>query len=498
MRQNTAITIPAWLDYVFLGLLLVAMSSQINVGDIGQDTYATEGYVTKTLKIAVPDIALLLNIVWFLVRTTLARGWKRLWWPPLPAWALLFAMALALVHSPSIWNKAGEALAELEQNPGWKGQLKAVMADKGASQAVKEGIAETIQFGLYFIVAPLILVNLLVDRRDANRVIDRREFALRCFAGGSALMIALALMQSVQAPREAPRALFSSPNAFAAWFAIALPLLFAWSQNDRALAHKGGPASIVRRLLLPAALLGMIAVMSLWSHLAALCGLVAMALLAQGARRVRLGLLALVMAVVVGALWAPSLRDARREPFVTVGSTKEKVKKQYIEWYAAAGWAAPSERAFANGVGPGNYQLNIGPYYSSLPNESKLPPDSNNLYLVQAVSLGVLGLSALAWTIGHFARRANEARKYLQARHQDAWLPIGVLGSLVSWGVVNVFHASIVRGTGLVLALLCALSVVALGHHGHDEGEQVLVEGGVGSVGAAAEVDSNAGSGSGV
>ena len=487
MRQNTRVTGAAWLDYLFLGLLLVAMSSQINVGDIGQDTYATEGYVTKTLKIAVPDIALLLNIVWFALRTSLARGWKRLWWPPLPAWALIFAMILALVHSPSIWNKAGEVLAEMEgKAPSLSGQLKAVMADKGASQAVKEGIAETIQFGLYFIVAPLILVNLLLDRRDADRVIDRREFALRCFAGGSLLMVALALWQNVQAPREAPRALFSSPNAFAAWFAIALPLVFAWSQNDRSLLHKGGPASIVRRLVLPAAILGMFAVMSLWSHIAAVAGLVAMALLAQGARRVRLGMLALMLTLVVGTLWAVSPRDTRRAPFVAIGSAKEKVKKQYIEWYAATGWASPRERAFASGVGPGNYQLNIGPYYSSLPNESKLPPDSNNLYLVQAVSLGVLGLSALLWTIGHFARRANEARKYLQARSQDAWLPIGVLGSLVSWGLVNVFHASIVRGTGLVLALLCALSVVALSHRDDDGAD------------GAAEVLSNAGQDAGV
>ena len=68
-------------------------------------------------------------------------------------------------------------------------------------------------------------------------------------------------------------------------------------------------------------------------------------------------------------------------------------------------------------------------------------------------------------------RRANEARKYLQARGLDAWLPLGVLGSMVSWGLVNVFHASIVRGTGLVLALLCALSVVALDRA--DDGEQV-------------------------
>jgi hypothetical protein len=476
MRRKIDLASPAWWDYVFLAILLVAMSTQINLGDIGQDTYATQGYVTKTLKIALPDIALLLNIVWFALRTTLARGWKRLWWPPLPAWALIFAMALALVHSPSIWGKVAGVFENLEiENPTWKQQLSAVMKDKGASQAVKEGIAETIQFGLYFLIAPLLLSNLLLDRRDAGLVTDRREFALRTFALGAFAMIALALFQDMKVTREAPKALFGSPNAFAAWFAIALPLLFAWSQNDEGLAQRGGLTGVLRKLTLPAAVIGLVAVMSLWAHLALIVGLLAMVVFARGVRRVRLGVMAVLVTLFVGVLWSQSPRDARREPFVTIGSAKEKVKKQYIEWYAAAGWASPREKAFTSGVGPGNYQLSIGPYYSSLPNESKLPPDSNNLYMVQAVSLGVLGLSALLWTLGHFARRANEARKYLQSRNIDAWLPLGILGSLVSWGLVNIFHAAIVRGTGLVLAFLCALSVVALYRDGDTPAEEVEV-----------------------
>ncbi len=475
MKKRLDLTSGAWWDYVFLGVLLVAMSSQINVGDIGHDTYK-QGYVTKTLKIALPDIALLLNVAWFAVRTTLARGWKRLWWPPLPAWALLFAMLLALIHSPSIWSKAALAVGDLgAKSPGWKHALSAVMKDKGASQAVKEGLAVTFQFGLYFLIAPLLLVNLLVDRRDAGAVTDRREFALRTFAGGALLMLAVALLQDMQARGEAPHALFGSPNAFASWFAIVVPLLFAWAQSGQGSTQgsglKGDGPTWMRRLCLPAAVVGVVVVMSLWSHLALLTGSLVMVLLARGVRRLRLGVLALLLALFVGVQWAASPRDARREAFVHVGSAREKVKKQYIEWYAAMGWAAPRERAFANGVGPGNYQLNIGTYYSSLPNESKLPPDSNNVYAVQAVSLGLLGLTALLWTLAHFARLANDARKYLQARSRDAWLPLGVLGSLASWAVVNVFHASIVRGTGLVLALLCALAAVALSHEEAAEAE---------------------------
>jgi hypothetical protein len=452
----------AVVDDALLGVLLIAMSSQVNLGDIGQDTTA-QGYVTKQLKVALPDLALLLNIVWFAARTTMLRAWKRLWWPPLPAWALLFSLGLALVHAPSVWSKVAESLAESEAN-GLRAQAKAALGTKGVAQAVKEGVAETIQFALYFGVAPLILANLLVDRRaasvagDEHGAIDRREFALRIFAGGVVLMLGLALLQlatgSARVP-ESPQALFGSPNAFGAWFAIVLPLVFSWSQRDAA------PA-ILRRLALPVAAIGLVVVMSLWAHLALVVGLALAAFLARGTRRVRLGVLALLVAVAVGMLWSQSPRDARRQPFVQLGSGKEKVKKSLIEWYATTGFARPRQNAFAGGVGPGNYQIKIGEYYSSLPNEEKMPPDSNNVYLVQAVSIGLLGLSALLWTLGHFAQQANAARKYLQAHARDAWLPLGVLGSLASWAIVNLFHASIVRGTGLVLALLFALAAVAL------------------------------------
>jgi hypothetical protein len=445
---------PAFWDSVLLGILLVAMSSQINLGDIGKDTYATEGYVTKQLKIALPDIALLLNLVWFAARTTLARGWKRLWWPPLPCWVLLFAIVLSLVHSPSIWNKAGEvvsALSEEVENPSASQQVRAVLKDKGAFGAVKEGIAETIQFGLYFLVAPTLLVNLLIDRRDTRQAVDRRRFALGAFALGAAVMVGIGLWQSIFEMRDAPKGLFSSPNAFAAWAAIATPLALAWAQGDDSLGR-------LRRLSFPIAAFAMLVVMSLWSHLAAIIGLVVAVALSRGVRQVRLGVITLLLGAFVGVLWSQQPRDARRESFVRVGSGQEKVKKQYIEWQAAQGFAAPRQRAFATGVGPGNYQVNIGSFYASLPNEEKMPPDSNNLYIVQGVSLGLFGLAALLWTVGHFASRALHAAR--SASDEGRWLAVGVLGSLAAWAFVNIFHASIVRGTGLVLALLFALAVV--------------------------------------
>jgi hypothetical protein len=209
----------AWWDSVLLAFLLVAMSSQINLGDIGRDTFRTEGYVTKQLKIALPDIALMLTFGWFVVRTTAMRAWRRLWWPPLPCWALLFAMLLAFVHSESIWIKAAQALDASTGQASWKVVLK----DKSTFQAIKEAIADIIQYGLYFLVAPCLFVNLLHDRRGAE-FINRRLLALSAFAAGIACALLLALIQSLTDRNLAPQGWFGSPNAFAAWVALVFPL----------------------------------------------------------------------------------------------------------------------------------------------------------------------------------------------------------------------------------------------------------------------------------
>jgi protein-S-isoprenylcysteine O-methyltransferase Ste14 len=438
----------AWWDSVLLGFLLVAMCSQLNIGDIGQDTTA-QGYVTKQLKIALPDIALILSFGWFFVRTTIVRAWKRLWWPPLPCWALMFTMVIALIHSDSIWTKAGESIAQAPDTAAWKTVLK----DRGTFQSIKEAIAETIQYGLYFLVAPWLFVNLLHDRRK-EMFIDRRRFALGAFMAATLLAVGIATLQVMAKPGSAPQAWFGSPNAFAGWVALAFPLcicLAIWQ-------FRTAPASLRWPAL---AILGALAISlgfliaSPWPVLAVLLGLAVTAARQPQRMRVSTALILLVPLFTL-MLW-PRTGTSPRAEFAQVGSSEQKVKKQYIEWYAAAGWGLPRQKAFATGVGPGNYQLNIGPYYASLPNEEKMPPDSNNLYLVQAVSVGVLGLSALLWIIFHFGRLAWSAQRV----NPSDWLGAGVLASLVSWLVVNNFHALIVRGSGVVLAFVLSLAVIA-------------------------------------
>lgn len=465
-------------DSILLAILIVLMCSQLTNFALGQDTYKTQGFVTKQLFIAFCDIFLILVFGWFCVRTTMLKAWKRLWWPPLPCWALIIAMLIAALHSPTIVNAVSAAMNEAG---GIGGKIKSF----GVKES-KEAIADIIQFSMYFLIAPLVFVNLMHDRRE-NELISRRRLALHAFSGALLLTTLIALVELLAGREEnGPNALFSSPNAYAAFLALTMPFAVA---HILSIWNKPLPPFIATLVTLALAALTLI---SPWVTLAITLGILAAgALMRQGARAVMV--LALFLVATLGA-WttSSSLHGARSDSMSATSQNIEIVadndevsgqkktihlKKQYIEWYSALGWSQSrrvpgsesGERSknFATGVGPGNYQTNIGSYYDSLPNEEKMPPDSNNLYLVQATSLGALGLGALLWVALHFAGLANQARK----RFPRDWLGAGVLASLIAAAFVNLFHALLVRGTGLTLAFLCSLAVIAVlqGESQHSE-----------------------------
>jgi len=440
------------LDVITLCALIIAMCSQINLGDIGRDTTA-DGYVTKQLKIALPDIALFACFAWFFVRTTVLHAWKKLWWPPFPCWALIFALIVSTLHSRPLLNAVSESMAEAN---GWKEILKSLLVMQS-----KEAIAETIQFAGYFVIGPLLFVNLIHDRRSGV-LVSRRRLALWTFFLTLAAVFMYALLQLVQTKSnlemaDAPRALFSSPNAYAGFCALALPILLA-----RILSYKtSGQWAIGLSVL---AVVGFAATLiSPWATLALVCSLAVVGLLLRAPRRVLPAIAS--GAILLLLIWPRQgpLAPLRQE-FMHVGSSTEKVRKRYIEWYVGvARLADRREAGFVSGAGPGNYQFNIGSYYSRLPNKKKMPPDSNNLFLVQAINIGVLGLGAILWVIWYFAGVAWSSLK----KYSDDWLAAGVLASLLAWVFINFFHALIVRGTGMVLAFILSLAIIAL--HRDDE-----------------------------
>lgn len=471
----------ATFDSLLLIALILTMCSQKNMRAIGQDTIgAGLGYASKQLFIALSDVILCLTFAWFVVRTTMLKAWQRIWWPPVPCWALAVAMLIAMLHSPHITDALKGA-----HHIGPTALLKALGGQEG-----KEAIAHVIQFVLYFIVAITLFVNLIHDRRQTE-IIIRRRLALHVFPVAILLATLLGCWQLLVSKHDPPHAFFGSSNIYSGFLALALPLL---------VTHMIKEWRAVPQVFFTVALSLLLALATLSSPYALLALLIGIAvgglLLRQPGRT---GILLVVSVLVSAVVWmgaiklagdntafqalgadavknplrihhptklvrADSLRlvgDSSQSPGAANENEKDpnafKVKKQFIEWYAALGFAVPRERALATGVGPGNYQLKIGTYYGSLPNVKKMLPDSNNLYLVQAVSLGLLGLGALLWVLGHFAHQAWLAHLCSRAD----WLGAGVLASLVAFGFVNIFHALIVRGVGIVLAFMLALAVIA-------------------------------------
>ncbi len=434
-----------FLDGASLCALIVAMCSQVDVRRVGRDTLAEGlGYATKTLAVALSDVVFLLVALFFVARVIQLRAWKRLWWPPLPCFALIFALILSAFHSGSVVNAVAASVAKHGFGP------RALITKES-----KEVLAVIAQWSAYFLVAPWLFVNLLHDRRELDlRQSDLRETDLRqsdshlenrAFVSRRALAIGAftlavmtsgiaALVQLQSFTESAPRGFFGSPNVYGAFMALAIPLLLENESRDT--------RGQLRSWMLSLALLfiALWTVVSPWAFIAAAIGMVFVVLARRGNVRLKAFRLVVVaaLAVLTLGLWRlPRALAPFRAESVRLSSEKQRVKKQFIEWQAALGWSVPRERAFATGVGPGNYQLNIGPFYNSLPNEEKMPHDSNNLYLVQGVSIGILGLGALLWVLGHFWATAWRAAK----KFPNDWLGAGVVGALSSWLFVNTFHA---------------------------------------------------------
>ncbi len=423
------------IDSVLLAIATFAMCGQVDVRRFGRDTLKEGlGYATKTFGLSFSDVIFALLFVWFVGRTIQLKAWRKLWWPPLPCFALIFALIISALHSPTI---------------------AAQMAGHGKhfTKEAQVALADIVQWSGYFLVAPWLFVNLIRDRREGT-VIKRENIVVGALVAGFVVSGIVALVQTATFRASAPTGLWTSSNLFAAFVAFLLPFLDEIEiSNPRFNRLPLGLSFFTFGIV-------WLCVASPFAAVAAWVGLLCAWAARPNAKKIHIARLAVIC---FGALffvlsWPlnPQLRYARAE-FLRVASTENKVKKQFVEWQVASRWNDPKNRAFATGVGPGNYQLNIGPLYQydSIPNEEHMPPDSNNLYLVQAVSMGILGLGALLWVLWHFGLLAWRAAR------AGSWLGTGVFGALGAWIFVNPFHAMIVRGAGLLLALFFALAVVA-------------------------------------
>ncbi|NLC58214.1 MAG: O-antigen ligase family protein [Armatimonadetes bacterium] len=254
---------------------------------------------------------------------------------------------------------------------------------------------------------------------------------------------------------------FGSRHIYGGYLAMALPVVFSL-----ALTARGWPARVG---LLAVIVVGAVTILSP----GALIGL-GVALLLVAARVSGRALQATLAAVLAfGALTAVALpRNYEHNVYQFAHfrtADGQALRAQWREWLAGAQLVREHPLL---GVGPGNFQQNIGTAYGQIGQEypgkarpgadlaaGLMEPDTNSLYVVTASSMGLLGLAALLWVLLYFGKVASAAARRLEGRAIGV-LAAGLWGGIIGFAVTSIFSSLMVRGTGVVLGLLMALAAV--------------------------------------
>ncbi len=359
-----------------------------------------------------------------------------------------------------IWRLSSRHAAGLTWPPAAVVGLLIVAAlSAGRAESIKAAVVEIAQMGLYFVAAYMLFAD-VIDRWERIRT------ALIVLAIPTAVNIVVACYQYVVSAHPFDvGGMLSNRNVYSAYMAMALPLGFGlvlFAERPMVRWALGAMVAIGVLTMLSPPLMWVLVVV-----LAVMTGF------ASGRRRFAAA--AVVVAVALAVMLVPKNHDAaivelldpaEQEPVYKTLDHDYIVKKRWLEWKPALNMLADN---FAIGVGVGNYQLNIGSseFYGFLPNVKKSEPDTNNLYLVVAGTMGFTGLVCLIAYIGGFLRRAAGLWSQVDG-HAAAGLAVGLFGSVLALALTNVFTSLFVRGTGLVWALVFAL-VVVVSRQAHGE-----------------------------
>lgn len=319
---------------------------------------------------------------------------------------------------------------------------------------------DVVQWLLYFVGAWMLFRYILEDPRGR-----RTAFGLATAATIAVLAVALVQFVRTAVPDIDVGGTFGNRNVLAGFCALTLPFAFA--------QFLGGNGPVPRFAGLLVVLVGLAVTLSG----AAVLGL-GVAFLAMAAFRGRGALLGTVVVLLLvltlvhpnlprRAGHAESWPDAEewRDPWIesiALHDASLELSRRYPEWEAA--WLIASDHP-CRGAGAGNYQHAVrdGLYRRIATRPGPPEPDTQNLYLVLAVSLGFPGL--LAFVALLFEGMSVAVRSCAPATRLDAGeraLALGAFGSLLAYALTAVWHPLLVRGIGVPL-----VGVLALAHHLH-------------------------------
>lgn len=305
---------------------------------------------------------------------------------------------------------------------------------------------EVIQLVEYFVLAYMLFAAQLAERRF------RRQMLL-AFAAVTSLIILLALAQYLTlstSPEDGfgVRGTFGNRNVFSGFLALGIPLLYGlalWA-----------PRRSFRTWFLVTVAVGLGVTLAGGSLLALFFSLLIISIL-RG-QRAALGFVIALLVVCALLPHLPRNNTAIARDSITIYNDAAEVRPRYTEWQAAMEMIR--EHPWL-GVGIGNYQANVGRYYGILPSPpSKAEPDSQNLYLVIAATMGLPGLLAYWGLLLTFIVRAAAA---FWCGSEERWTrgtAAGLLGSFVAFGISSIWSPLLVRGIGVPLVWMFALATV--------------------------------------
>ncbi len=361
------------------------------------------------LHITPADLALLLAAGVWTLDVFIRRDWERfLRLPPWPHWLFIGCVAVSAFTAPG----------------------------KGAA------LKDLIQYIAYFVVGSMLYESFL--REGGHRA--RQALAVLAAVTGVVLVLALRQYFAEGDDPLAVRGTFGNRNVLGGFLALALPFGCAGIMAARRIAMR-----VVCGVMVAA---GMAVNLSGASYFA-----VALVLLCMSAAKGARWFLPVAACLL---LWQnallprlPRANDIEHYQSVALYDESGEPQRRYPEWQAAYSMVLTQPWL---GVGAGNYQRKIGQYYAQIPRRTgSAEPDTQNLYLVLAASLGLPGVLAFVAVLAYAAAAAFRGAA-VAAAGNGQWLAWGTAGALGAFALTAVWHPLLVRGIGLPLVFVLALA----------------------------------------
>jgi len=319
--------------------------------------------------------------------------------------------------------------------------LVAVVSSLKASPSLAS-FKDVFQWVEYFVAATMLFAS-NVDNPRLTRTITYT------FLGVATAVVALGFIQYLTPSTEAfrIRGAFGNRNVLGGYISLVLPLCFGLLLFD-----SNGLRRIWYGLLLA---IGSIITLSGGTLIAVSLSMGTLAMV----KSPRAFAVLAVVCLAAGAFVFPHLprnNGGILYESIRLYDDNNDVSRRYTEWEAAATMIAENPWT---GVGAGRYQDNIGSFYGTLPHSPATTSehDSQNLYLVIASSMGLLGLFTFLGML--FFAGAQATRRFLEAT--DNWhrgLFLGLFGGLLAFCINSLWSPLLVRGIGVPLVILMALA----------------------------------------